>query len=1160
MTFGKFSQRLFVYFAVTTAAFAQSSSILFRLPGSGSGQTHLEAYPADQGDLQPLLSTTGPVNASEIIPVPSTASFYVISDGAVQSLNLGTSSFQAINGVLGTVNRARITPDGRYLMVMGDNFYVVNTANNSVIAVNVGVTSQQVVDVTFSADSRFMYMLRNQSGAYSMVVVDLSNFLSSTSVDIPFAGLSLAMSPNGQLYVAAQDGIGEYNPQTMQRVATIPITGRPSQIRFSPDGTRAYFANLTPEFGGRSIQSFRTTQRDVTGWPLPNTVQTMPRFSDVLVTSNDTVYALDRTAATLWRIFTNPLNGSVVTLPNIADTNQIFSAAISNETPQANFIYLLAGYNGAVAIKRVSLRDMTLAGQYGVTDSTGILQVAAIAPQVGATYLTKFGDFQSLPNTGGTVRVAVRLTDSLNRPVFNHQVIFSTPSPGVVISNTLTNTGSDGLAQTYVSVPGQPGIYTVSMVAAQISDTFQIRVLDTTTGGGNGGDGGGGTTAGTITAIRGDGMLVGVNQISSPDWSPLTVQVRDQNGNVAPGVPVDFQLTSGPGAVASFALVTDENGLAKAIYYPGQIPVGSSYDTAVVQAHSAVGDATFKVVVYGVNQTNSIPTIQVSNPPTFQVTGTRGDVVPNAYQAIVTARITAQGIPNVTMRVAAAGDFTADGPGTCVNDTHSDINGITTCDLKISCSATDVAPVQIVIGEFVIGTGAIIARPAGGRKLTVVEGNNQAGNAGAVLNRLVAKVTDSCSNAVSGQDVVWTVTQGSATLTQVVSRSGSDGTVSTGVTLGNSAGQITVRVSLANATPLDFTLTSNVVIGSVSLVNGGGQSATVGAAFANPIIFAVKDNNGNAVGSGITVALSADNGASLGSTSVSTDASGQVQTTVTAGSQSGTVTVTASVAGKTGTAQLQVRPPTLPIDSSSFTNAASRSSGLVACGLITLTGAGLAPAAGTYVSGVSAFGPWNYNVAGVSIRINSVPAPIQVVANQNGVQSVNFQTPCETQPGLATAVVSVNGTDTTVTNIPVFAAQPGIFTYSLDNKSYGAVIRIKDGSYITPSNPAPTGEDYYLILTGLGQTTPAAVTNAAGLDQQIAITTIVGVNNAGVPSQAGRYLTGNTGIYYIRFTIPRQAGVATGTILRDVPLAAAAVINGQAVFGNPTLLPAIQQQ
>jgi uncharacterized protein (TIGR03437 family) len=712
-----------------------------------------------------------------------------------------------------------------------------------------------------------------------------------------------------------------------------------------------------------------------------------------------------------------------------------------------------------------------------------------------------------------------------------------------------------------VSVPGQPGFYNVSVVAASLSETFQIRVLETEIPGGGGG-GGGETGAGSIKAIRGDGMMVGTNQISNPDWSPLTAEVRNQAGQLLPGVPVEFQLVSGPGAVASFTLTTDENGLAKAVYYPGQIAVGSAYDTAVVKAHSPYGDTEFKIILFSVNQSNGIQAIQVDNAPIFVVNGTRGDVVPGAFQARITVRATSSGVPGVTLRVGAGNDFTQDGPATCTNDTRSDINGITICDMKISCSAPDAAGINMVIGEYRIAQGQLFARPAAGRKLALVEGNNQSGNAGSVLNRLVAKVTDNCDSPVNGQDVVWTISpNGGGTLTQVVSRSGSDGLVSTGVTLGSLAGQVTVRVALANATPVDFVLTNNVVINSVSVVSGGGQSATVSTAFASPVVFVVRDNNGNAVGAGITVSISADNGASLGTTSATTDSQGRVQTTVTAGSASGTINVTASAAGKTGTAQLTARPPTLPLDSSSFTNAASRSSGLVPCGLITLIGNGLSPTPGSFASGLSAFGPLPYTLAGVSIRINGVPAPIQAVANQNGVQSVNFQAPCETQPGLATAVVSVNGTDSTVSNIPVYVAQPGIFTYAgPDNKTYGAVIRIKDGQYITPSNPAPTGEDYYLILTGLGQTNPAAVTNAAGLDQPINLTMIVGVNNGGVPSQQARYLTGNTGVYYIRFTIPRQNGVSTGTVLRDVPLAAAAVINGQAVFGNPTLLPAILQQ
>jgi uncharacterized protein (TIGR03437 family) len=235
--------------------------------------------------------------------------------------------------------------------------------------------------------------------------------------------------------------------------------------------------------------------------------------------------------------------------------------------------------------------------------------------------------------------------------------------------------------------------------------------------------------------------------------------------------------------------------------------------------------------------------------------------------------------------------------------------------------------------------------------------------------------------------------------------------------------------------------------------------------------------------------------------------------------------------------------------------------GLVPCGLVTVTGDGLASNPGV-ASGVNGFGPLPYTLAGVSISINGVPAPIQAVANVNGVQTVNFQAPCETQPGVATALIKVNGTPTTIDNINVFAAQPGVFTYAgPDNQPYGAVIRVADGSYITPSNPAPTGEDYLLVLTGLGQDASASLkTNASGLNQELAISTIVGVNDAGVPSKAPHYLFGNPGVYYIPFTIPSQPGVTPGTVLRDVHLGVFAVINGQAIVGNSPLLPAIVQQ
>ena len=83
---------------------------------------------------------------------------------------------------------------------------------------------------------------------------------------------------------------------------------------------------------------------------------------------------------------------------------------------------------------------------------------------------------------------------------------------------------------------------------------------------------------------------------------------------------------------------------------------------------------------------------------------------------------------------------------------------------------------------------------------------------------------------------------------------------------------------------------------------------------------------------------------------------------------------------------------------------------------------------------------------------------------------------------------------------PVFAAQPGIFTYAgPNNLPYGAVISAANGSYVTPSNLAQRGQTYYIILTGLGQTNPPLTTNSAGIaGENVVPTLIVGVNNSGV--------------------------------------------------------------
>jgi uncharacterized protein (TIGR03437 family) len=463
---------------------------------------------------------------------------------------------------------------------------------------------------------------------------------------------------------------------------------------------------------------------------------------------------------------------------------------------------------------------------------------------------------------------------------------------------------------------------------------------------------------------------------------------------------------------------------------------------------------------------------------------------------------------------------------------------------------------EITIGEYRSFDAVIQIGKGQAAKLAITSGNNQSGKAGDTLGQtLYATVSDPCGGQVSGVSGTWTVVSGSATLKNASSISDSAGRFGTQVVLGQVPGPIQIRLAVPNIGSVVFNLNNNVVIAVVALVSGSGQTGFTSAAFAQPVVFQVRDAQGNPL-PGVPVTFNIVSGSgSVNPSTLNTDAQGRVATTITAGATAGSITVSATAGGITTTASVTSVPPGIPLSPTSFSNAASFATGLVPCGLATAIANGLAAGIQGVLSGSSGFGPLPYTLGGLSMTINGTPVPLYSLANSNGVQQVTFQTPCETAVGSATVVVTINGGVTTVTGVQVFAAQPGIFTYAGPNgKLYGAVIRGADGSYVTPSNLAHRGETYYLVATGLGQVAPATLTNAAGTGAQtVASAVIVGVNNAGVPTNPAQYLQGSIGVYIVGFQIPTSA--TTGT---DQPLALAIVQNGQTIFGSQVLfLPGV---
>src|SRR5207244_2859883 len=118
-------------------------------------------------------------------------------------------------------------------------------------------------------------------------------------------------------------------------------------------------------------------------------------------------------------------------------------------------------------------------------------------------------------------------------------------------------------------------------------------------------------------------------------------------------------------------------------------------------------------------------------------------------------------------------------------------------------------------------------------------------------------------------------------------------------------------------------------------------------------------------------------------------------------------------------------------------------------------------------------------------------------------------------------VITINNNPTTIPNVQILAAQPGFYTYQgPNNRLYGAVIRGLDGSYVTPSNFLRRGEPYFLVATGLGQVTPATLTNSAGIaNQNVILPVTVGLNNAGITATNAQYLPGSIGVYLVQFTV-----------------------------------------
>jgi uncharacterized protein (TIGR03437 family) len=664
-------------------------------------------------------------------------------------------------------------------------------------------------------------------------------------------------------------------------------------------------------------------------------------------------------------------------------------------------------------------------------------------------------------------------------------------------------------------------------------------------------------------------------------FQPLVAKVVDANGVPVINTAVTWTAT-GNGGPANAETVTDGNGLtsntfvANTITGQGQVNFIPSQISAFVVATPSAAPANFNEVqafAQGTSQAVDVEAFPIAVPQS--ISGPAGIPAPQIQFAVGASNIPIPGVelrlvnsqsspsvscvtgPSVTLSNGLT--ITPD-PGTVLTD----VTGYATCTPIPAGSGT---------GQFLALVGGVADNPGapplcsenyadgggaasgfGGSNciplavtapspgaIQIVQGNNQSATAGqAISSPLIAILTDTNGNPLTGQGVNWSVSPSNAgTLTNQSAASSSNGTVQTGFTTASTAsGNITITVSVASNSNIktSFSLTAIplIFVTSLQIVSNGGnnQTAMSGQTFANPLVVQVTNSNGQ-LATGATVNFSASGPVFLSTTAPATNSAGQAQVTVTAGTTTAQTQaiITASIAGLSQTFTLTVLPAGPTVTARGFANGADQQVGSISpCSLATLTGAGIAPnIQGTVVG--APFGPGPLTLGNVSITFSGAnsASPIFSISNINGVQSATFQVPCEITASAAELVtVSVGGGSAQV-SVPVLAVSPGVFgTPGTDGVVRATLVR-QDGSFVTLLNPARRGETVTAFVTGLGPTTPPVSTNQVppvGVTSTVNATVVPGMSGAAATLVSARLATDLVGVYEVSFVVP--ATVAPG--------------------------------
>ena len=370
---------------------------------------------------------------------------------------------------------------------------------------------------------------------------------------------------------------------------------------------------------------------------------------------------------------------------------------------------------------------------------------------------------------------------------------------GSSLSNIVDTTGSDGRAQTTLTLPRRPGKTTVRAWVGDVRVTFEATAIalappppptiptgplppppPTQT---------------KLVRISGDDQegLPG-----KPLADPFVVQVLDEEGDPFKGLTVKFSVLVGGGSLSATTPTTGADGRAETTLTLGET-LGSNKVQVNVEDISQVvvfsAEATLPPVpttlsrISGDNQTGLTGAL-LANPFVVEVRDENG----NPLEGVI-----------VTFAVGAGGGSLSD------TNVDTDTNGLAQSILTLGSdpgtNTVDVSVEGIVKTEIFNAEGTL--PPPIPTTLSIVSDDNQTGLTGETLaDPFVVDVHDQYGDPIEGVMVTFTLLTGDGALSTETTTTDANGQAETTLTLGNEPGEYTLEVSVEGITQ---TVTFNVI-------------------------------------------------------------------------------------------------------------------------------------------------------------------------------------------------------------------------------------------------------------------------------------------------------------------------------------------------------------